>query len=656
MAIVRTKPFVIVGILENREQILKKLQVLECVQVEKIENLKYLTDSNLIERLNDVNEKIKDAENCIEILNEFNTGKKTERKHAKIQKIQNLKYCEENFESILKTIKYIIKCEDDIKNLQKEVEKIENEKLHFENYLTLNTPTKILNTKNVNYFIGEILGSFTQEELVLKFKEIENSVYVKVICNKKLTTTLFLISNKNFYEKAKSILYSLNFVKAPEDVEKTPKEKVEYCEENIKILKNEIESLKNEIKFNLKNLQYVELITDYLNIEKERYETIIKTISTKNTFILKGFVNPKREKKLEDIINKFNSYIEISKPNENSPVFFYNNFIVAPMQNITKTYSMPSHEDIDPNPVMSFFYYIFFGMMFSDAGYGIILSLFCLIFMLNKNASNSKKQLFKMFFMCGISTTFWGFMYGSFFGDMLQLVSKTFFNKNFYLPPLFINTTKSPLLLLIFSILIGVLHVCVGLIIKLYILLKHKNFKEAIFNVLGWVLILAGAGIYMAASTIEQTNISKFLNIKMVYKIGVYTAIVGAVSILIFSGYKNKGIMKILGGLINLYGITSYISDVLSYSRLMALGIATGVIANVVNILASMSGPSFFGAVLFVIIASLGHSLNFGINILGAYVHTNRLQYVEFFSKFYVGGGRAFSPFGMHTKYINFIN
>ena len=121
-------------------------------------------------------------------------------------------------------------------------------------------------------------------------------------------------------------------------------------------------------------------------------------------------------------------------------------------------------------------------------------------------------------------------------------------------------------------------------------------------------------------------------------------------------GYKNKGPMKILGGIISLYDITSYISDALSYSRLMALGIATGVIANVVNILGSMAGNGISGFIIFIIISILGHAMNFGINILGAYVHTNRLQYVEFFSKFYEGGGKKFIPFGMHTKYIKFLN
>ena len=133
-------------------------------------------------------------------------------------------------------------------------------------------------------------------------------------------------------------------------------------------------------------------------------------------------------------------------------------------------------------------------------------------------------------------------------------------------------------------------------------------------------------------------------------------AILGVLLVITLGGYKNKGIMRILGGIISLYDITSYISDALSYSRLMALGIATGVIANVINMLGSMAGGGIFGFFIFVVVSILGHATNFGINILGAYVHTNRLQYVEFFSKFYDGGGKKFTPFGMHTKYIKFFN
>ena len=161
------------------------------------------------------------------------------------------------------------------------------------------------------------------------------------------------------------------------------------------------------------------------------------------------------------------------------------------------------------------------------------------------------------------------------------------------------------------------------------------------------ILILLGIGIFATGKTVSNDFISL---------VGLILSVLGTSLVVILGGYKNKGPMKIFGGMISLYDITSYISDALSYSRLMALGIATGVIANVVNILGSMAGSGILGFIIFVIISILGHAMNFGINILGAYVHTNRLQYVEFFSKFYEGGGKKFIPFGMHTKYIKFLN
>ena len=237
-------------------------------------------------------------------------------------------------------------------------------------------------------------------------------------------------------------------------------------------------------------------------------------------------------------------------------------------------------------------------------------------------------------------------MYGSFFGDLTYSFSKKFLKNSFSLPPIWINTTKNPLLLLIVSIMLGILQIIVGLLIKFYISIKNKNFKEAFFENLNWIIILTSIAAFLANSilkTVFLTTIAKFL------------LIIGVLITVFLSGHKQKGILKFVFGIVNLYGITSYISDVLSYSRLMALGIATGVIADVVNILASMGNNNFSGFLIFSIIFFVGHAINFSINILGAYVHTNRLQYVEFFSKFYVGGGKMFKPFSIKTKYFEFI-
>ena len=252
--------------------------------------------------------------------------------------------------------------------------------------------------------------------------------------------------------------------------------------------------------------------------------------------------------------------------------------------------------------------------------------------------------MFKMFFYCGISTTFWGLMYGSFFGDMIATVSKTFGNGNLALNPILMDPVAKPMELLILSVAFGMIHILTALVIKFYMLWRDKKRLDAVFDVGFWILVLLGVSVLAAGAGLGNSA---------VLNVGIAMAVVGGVGLVLTQGRSNKNIiMKFFGGVLSLYDITSYIGDILSYSRLMALGLATGVIASVVNILGSLTG----NIVLFIIISIFGHALNFAINMLGAYVHTNRLQYVEFYQKFYEGGGKRFQPLSMKTKYFNFSN
>ena len=199
---------------------------------------------------------------------------------------------------------------------------------------------------------------------------------------------------------------------------------------------------------------------------------------------------------------------------------------------------------------------------------------------------------------------------------------------------------------MIFSVALGMIQIIIGLSIKFYMLWRQGKKLDAVFDVGFWIVLLLGACVLAAGGG---------LGLSAMLQVGIWMLVAAAVGLVLTQGRDKKNIFaKFFGGIISLYDITSYVSDALSYSRLMALGLATGVIAQVVNTMGTLAGGTVQGAIIFVLIFIVGHGMNFAINMLGAYVHTNRLQYVEFFSKFYEGGGREFAPLAMNTKYYMF--
>lgn len=641
MAIIKMKPFMLIGLLKDRKTILETLQKLECVQVSKTENMPKVQPYKQISQMDSM---IADTDAAIYAIERYDVSKKAIFASKRLENKSKLQSDFIKNNNAYKTSRLILNIMHQINNHKNRISKLETESKLLYYYLDLDLPPNIKDTVYTNILIGNIPGFWDTDSITQK---IGKDVHIEIINANKIQTSAFFIIPKCIYDNTKKTLLDMGFSYSPFTfTEQTPKEKLQEYKNKIQKSYDKIAIYEQKIK-NLASHKYnIQLFSDQLRLRKEKYETICKLGLTEHTFILQGFLNPTFETKLKKQLKPFDLYIESSDACENSPVAFSNGFFSSPVESITETYSMPSSEDIDPNPIMSFFYYLFFGMMFSDAGYGLLMVLVCGWLAFIKKWEPKKKKTFRMFFFCGISTMFWGFMYGSFFGNAIDTVAKAFFNINFSIAPIWINTVSEPLTLLIFSISLGLMQIIIGLCLKLYSLLKHGKIMEALSNTAGWIGILLGIGIF---------SIGLYISMNALTTIGIVLIALGAILIILLGGYQKKGFMRVFGGLIGLYDITSYISDILSYSRLMALGIATGVIANVINILGSMAGGGFIGIVVFILVSLVGHAMNFGINMLGAYVHTNRLQYVEFFSKFYEGGGKKFSPLGMHTKYIQFL-
>ena len=405
-------------------------------------------------------------------------------------------------------------------------------------------------------------------------------------------------------------------------------------------------------------------MSDYYRTRAEKYRLLGTIPQTRKAFFIEGWVPAESAEAVAKLLTeKYGAVVdyEEKKEGETEPTLLRNNKFSRNYEPVLASYGLPQHGKVDPTTIMSFFYMFFFGMMLSDAGYGLLMVIGCGIALLKfPRMAQGMKKMITMFFWCGVSTVFWGIMFGGFFGDVIDVVAKTFFGYtgDKIVKPLWFDPLTSPMRLLIWCMLFGIIHLFFGLGIKGYQYLKDGDIVGFVSDIIAWYAFLIGL-ILMLLPTDLFANIAQmqFNFPPFVAPLAKGLAIGGMVVILLMSGRANKNWgLRIALGAYDIYGVTGWLSDALSYSRLLALGLATGVIASVINTMAAMvgEGKGIIGLIIFFIIFIIGSVLNFAINLLGAYVHTNRLQYVEFFGKFYDGGGEPFEPFETKTKYIEF--
>ncbi|HAN21998.1 MAG: V-type ATP synthase subunit I [Clostridiales bacterium GWF2_36_10] len=528
-------------------------------------------------------------------------------------------------------------------------------------WTTLDIPMNFSGTKYTSGFIGTLPNIWDLDSIYALLAE-QMPINVDIISASREQTCIFVLCVKEKAQIVSEKLRAAGFSYASSTIDKAPAKQREDLENQIKQAENNITKAISKIETLVAQREDIRFFVDYETIRAEKYNVINQLSQSKNTFIMTGYI-PEKEKSIieTELSSNFELALEFEQPKENEdvPVKLENNGFSAPLEGIVESYSLPGKSEIDPTTVMSLFYYMLFGLMLSDAVYGAVITLGCAfgLFFYRNKLENSMRNTLKMFFFCGISTVFWGVMFGSYLGDIVDVVSSTYFGKVLTIPPFWFFPVKEPMRMLVFAMLIGIIHLFSGLGMKLYQLFKQKDYKAIIYDVVFWYVLIFGCILKLLSMKMFADILGlKFILPSLIGNIAGIIAVVAAVGIITTNGRESKNPFKrFLKGLYALYGITGYLSDVLSYSRLLALGLATGVIASVINKMASMtSSLSIIGVVLFIIILLLGHTLNIGINLLGAYVHTNRLQYVEFFGKFYSGGSRKFNPFSVKTKYYKF--
>ena len=386
----------------------------------------------------------------------------------------------------------------------------------------------------------------------------------------------------------------------------------------------------------LRKLQLSAEVT-YNELQKEQAKNGL--VNGQHVFVLQGWLTTKAvddvEVQLKEKLGE-GEYVflplEIAEEEyEEVPTVLENNAFLQPFENLTEMYGLPKYGELDPTPYTAPFYLVFFGMMAADLGYGALLWLGTFIMLKFFHFDKGMNRNLKFFHLLSYPVMIWGIIFGSAFGADLPF------------QPL--SLSKDLITIMILSIIFGVIQIMVGLSLGAYSNLKKKAYVDAYTSHLGWLAIITGIILYVLGSMV--------LNISWIATIGSSIAIIAAVAIVVVTVLSSENKWGgLASGLYNLYGISGYVADVVSYTRLMALAVSGGSIASAFNMLVGFLPPiARFTAGIFLIVALQG--LNIFLSFLGAYVHGLRLQFVEFFGKFYDGGGRALKPFKTYEKYVD---
>ncbi len=451
---------------------------------------------------------------------------------------------------------------------------------------------------------------------------------------------------KSAAEECNEVLREFSFSKVSlRGFTETPKMEVAKIDAKYAELAKEDERLLQELKGKVLELPQYEEAYDAVNNRIIAEEIKERLVTSEAAFYLTGFVPESLCTKLEEEVLKYNAAIEFSDVDieaDNPPVLLHNSALVQPYEMITELFSLPSPGGFDPNKVMAPFFFVFFGIMLGDIAYGLIMFALATFVLKKLKPEGFLKKMMGLIAQCGISTALFGLAFGSFFGNLPTQVANAFFGVEFTMPAI-LDPMQDSIPFLLICCAIGAVQILVGMGLKGYLLIKEGNVKDAIFDIGFWYVVFAGIGLTGTLAFTGGSTTPGFIVMGA-----------GALGLILTQGRSKPNLAgKAFSGVLSLYGITSYLSDILSYSRLMALGIASAVMSMVFNTLATLMGPTVFGIILFVFIFAIGHTMNLAINALGAYVHSSRLQYVEFFGKFYEGGGRPFEVFGVKGKYNN---
>ena len=632
MAISKMKKASVICLKKDKSEVLKQLQAfgnLEFINLQTIakdENaysfLKEEANDTLKKEIEDKLYRLKNILTSLEPFGEKESLIQSLRKPTTYMSYRELE------ESVLNS-KWESKCEEvstilkDIATLEESISKIESECAELMPWRGLDVSIEEMRSINkVSVFTGKFPSKYKDKCIAdLNASNVDMNIYV--VSEDSNSVFFVIVMDKSSKEDIIKILKNYEYELISLKINEKPVEILDRL--NVELEQKEF-SL-NEEKRNLESkssyISELKLCEEYYRNELVKCESAKNLLESRGTCILSGWIPAEEEESLKSYLYEATGdsckllIADVSDDEiDEVPTKLKNNALVKPFESITEMYSLPKYNGLDPTPMLAPFYAFFFGMMVGDLGYGILMIIATVLALKLFNLSESNKQFAKFFMYLGVTTSIWGLIYGAVFGDFIKM-------------PALISQSEDIFTIMYMSIGFGVLQILVGLILKAIIMIKAKDYIGAICDVGIWLLTFT----FIALFAITKNSIFMYL------------MIASMVAIVLTNGREAKGIGGKLGsGAYALYGITNYVGDLVSYTRLMALGIAGGSIASAMNlIIGCLPSPVIFivGPLIFV----AAHIFNLLLGLLGAYVHGCRLQYVEYFGKFYDGGGRAFEPF-----------
>lgn len=658
MSIVKMKKLRVIGMAGSRDELLKALQRIGCVEVDEPTDKADRPEWAALTRVDDTaladtKTRINELKAALVTLNKYAKGKGGLFTPRPVISEQAL-FDDSVRDAALSSSSAISAQEKRISAIYSEESKLKGQKLSLAPWLELDVPLDVQDTREVDFLFGALSARADYDEAVRELSTATELCQLVPGGKDREFQYVLAICHRDAEETALEVLKRYGFTRSTlRGWAGTARENTAALDKRLGELDGEIAQAKEAIAAESVHREEMKLCIDRLSQDAWREEIKGRLMESRSAIFFEGWVPAPEEKRLFETLGAFTCAWETEEPIKDEypkvPVKLKSNIVTWPLNMVTEMYSLPAYDGVDPNPLIMPFFVFFFGFMFADLGYGLILVAAALFMILKVKPKGTVGYMMGLMLECGIASAIIGFFTGGFFTDAIKVVCELL---NVPVPAIpfltqgpLLDVVNDPMTVLIFCMGVGVVQIVVGMGVNAFMLIREGNWKDAIFDVFTWYIIFAGIAVFAIAGTPA-------------------VLIVGGVMILLGAIFRAKWDFKasVPGGLIKGIGstvvgvfatlynnVTGYFGDVLSYSRLMVMMLAGTVIGSIFNMLGSMPGNIFVFALVFVV----GHIFNIGLNVIGTYVHASRLQYLEYFGKFYREGGRPFKPLNFNTKYVD---